>query len=290
MREHIQKILSLMNYPAPLSIHRFHSDEDGSPYGVWRIDYPDSTLVLKEAKAWELEIYRAFFREKTSCAPQLIASAAYDGQDYLLLEYIPGEDLRKCSREKLIHALDSLIAMQSAHWQDNRMENVGRGYEKSLPGRQNRREYLKDSALEAAYDAFLRAYASVPRTLCHDDLLPFNVLDTGSRAVFIDWEVGGILPYPVSLARLIAHGEEDPDAFFYMTDADRSFALDYYFDRLIRHKGILRPEYDKTMALFLFYEFCEWVYLGNKYDDAGRVRFQVYLTKAKEVANFILKT
>ena len=66
---------------------------------------------------------------------------------------------------------------------------------------------------ERAYEQYLQIYSDVPRTLCHDDLLPFNVLCAKERAVIIDWEYAGILPYPTSLARLIAHCEEDESAF-----------------------------------------------------------------------------
>lgn len=54
-----------------------------------------------------------------------------------------------------------------------------------------------------------------------DDLLPFNVIVSDDRAVLIDWEYGGILPYPSSFARLIAHGEEAEDSLFHMTREDR---------------------------------------------------------------------
>ena len=33
---------------------------------------------------------------------------------------------------------------------------------------------MKDPDLARAYETYLRLYAEVPRTLCHDDLLPFK--------------------------------------------------------------------------------------------------------------------
>lgn len=105
---------------------------------------------------------------------------------------------------------------------------------------------------------------------------------SGDRAVLIDWEYALILPYPTSLARLIAHGEEDENAFFHMTQADKDFAIDYYFEHLLQEKGIKYPEYRRTFDYFLLYEYCEWVAIGVKYGETNAERYRMYYTKAKE--------
>lgn len=116
--------------------------------------------------------------------------------------------------------MDALIYLQNMYWEKRQLQGIGHGFEASLSGRQKRGKYLNDTELEQAYERFLRIYQEIPRTLCHDDLLPFNVICTKECAVLIDWEYAGILPYPTSLARLIAHGEEDESAFFFMTQKD----------------------------------------------------------------------
>ena len=118
--------------------------------------------------------------------------------------------------------------------------------------------------------------------MCHDDLLPFNVLVNGNKATIIDWEYAGILPYPTSLVRLIAHGREEEDAFFYMTEADKSFAIDYYYEHLVKSKGISYEDYRRSVDYFLLYEYCEWIMLGNKYADEDIPRAREYLAKAKD--------
>ena len=101
-------------------------------------------------------------------------------------------------------------------------------------------------------------------------------------ATLIDWETAGILPYPTSLTRLIAHGEENESAFFHMTEDDKAFAADYYCEHLLRDKGISYQSYRRSMDLFLLYEYCEWIMLGNKYTDGDMVRYHQYLQKAKK--------
>lgn len=220
--------------------------------------------------------------------PKIYDISELDGKTWLLMEFIPGGDLRKCTRAKLTLVLDALIAMQERFWNDRSFERCGYSYEKSLAGRKKRGEYLEDLELEAAYGKFLEQYSAVPRTLCHDDLLPFNVLVSAERAVFIDWEYAGILPYPAAFARLIAHGEEGEDAFFHMRQADRAFAISYYYESLLKGKGISRADWQKTLDYFLLYEYCEWVMIGNRYGDTSGGRYRKYLALAKEMAKKLL--
>lgn len=105
---------------------------------------------------------------------------------------------------------------------------------------------------------------------------------SGDRAVPIDWEYALILPYPTSLARLIAHGEEDKNAFFHMTQLDREYAIQYYFEHFIRKKRIEYLEYRRTLDYFLLYEYCEWVAIGVQYGETDSERYQQYFAKAKE--------
>ena len=265
----------------PNSVSRFQNEEDGSAYDVWKIEMPSEVFVLKQAKGFELETYQTFFTQPNDYAPRLIGCCKTENSVFLLVEYIPGGNLMHCSRGLLTKALDSLVQMQSNFWGSF---DFGQSYEKSLSGRKNRRNYLNDPQLEAAYDEYLHEYSVVPRTLCHDDLLPFNIIINDERAVFIDWEYGGILPYPTSLVRMIAHGEEKDDAFFYMKESDKHFAIRYYYDALVSKYSIPYEDYLRSIKLFLFYEYCEWVFVGNKYGETDNDRFRRYLKKAKEMA------
>ena len=269
------------------AIHAFTVEEDGGAYAVWRIDAGSGSYVLKRAKAFELETYRCFFRDKKPYAPAFYGSCAFGGAAYFLMEYCPGEDLRRCEREKLRKALDALIEMQEEFWQREELYGSALTLEQSLAGVENRGRYLGSKRLEEVYAAFVRIYQTTPRTLCHDDLLPLNLL-IGERAVLIDWEYGGLLPYPTSFARLIAHGREEEGAFFYMTREDRSFAVQYYYDGLIKKHGIPYAEYRRTLDYFLFYEYCEWVMLGNRYDNRSDERYGYYLKLAEELAAKLL--
>jgi thiamine kinase-like enzyme len=198
------------------------------------------------------------------------------------MEYFDGQTLSRCTREKLTLALDALIELQNAWWQDTTRADAGLSFERCYESRQKWLPHMAD--LTEAFGAYLEAFCTMPRTLCNDDLLPFNVLSDGQLAVIIDWEYGGILPYPCALARLIAYGEDREDALFYMTQEDKEFALRYYYDRFIRHKGITWEEYSRTMELFLLKEYAEWVYCAHKSGDLGIPYYKPYYAKACTMA------
>lgn len=281
------RILEKMGFPVtPDKIHPFLNQEDGEHYNVWKIDVGNKPLVLKQAKGHETDTYRTFFSQKYDYVPELIRVFETGEYAYLLMEYIDGDDLRICSRDKLVSALDAIIRMQRNWWQaDIAGDSCGYDFEQSLANRKNRLTYLNDPQLEKVYSDYLLAYHALPRTLCHDDLLPFNILIQEDRAVLIDWEYGGMLPYPTSIARLIAHGEESQDAFFHMTQEDKNFAITYYYEQFIGTMGISLDAYLSAIQLFLFYEYCEWVYVGNKYGNTSTLRYETYYRKAKELAS-----
>ena len=263
-------------------------EEDGEPYEVWRVDVGDQRWILKKAKEYEYEIYTSFFSTPCPHVPELLGTATLDGCHYLLEVFVDGHNLMHCTRPDLKATLDSLIALQDANWGNSERALWGYHFDKSLEGRIRRGQYLGHPTLDAAYQRFLEAYRAVPRTLCHDDLLPFNVLVAPEGARLIDWEFGGILPYPTSLARLLAHGSEDDTQLFVMQESDRQFAIDYYYTHLISQHGISYPAYRNTLDLFFFYEYREWVYVGNRYGNTHSTNYQRYLPLALRQAEHIL--
>ena len=274
----IGKILKQLGLcQTPLAVTRFPHEEGDGFYNAWRVDFSEASYVLKQVKGKESEIYSRFLNKPCIFAPQQMAVTSFDQENYLLMEYISGCSMMKPKRKDLLLSIDSLIAMQSGFWNTNMESNA-------LESRINRGKYLADSRLERAYAAYLEDCACIPTALCHDDLLPFNVILSHDRAVFIDWEVGGILPYTASIARLFAHADEQEDAFFQMKETDKVYALEYYYARFLKDRGVAYESFLHSFKLALFYEYCEWVYVGNKYADTENDRFHSYFQKATEMA------
>lgn len=287
----VKNILKIMGFDLNKEhgkIVRFTNEEDGADYDVWKITIAGSAYVLKKAKGNELKVYSEFLRKLDKGVPHLYKSVKYDNDDYFLMDYVEGITLSKCCQSDLLKAVDALIYIQNLFWETKEPLNYEYSFEKTLENRQNRGKYLNDQELEKAYGKFLEYYQRLPRTLCHDDLLPFNIL-IDHQATIIDWEYAGILPYPTSLVRMIAHSEEDKKALFFMKESDKEFIVKYYYDHLLKDKGISYLEYQKTLNYFLLYEYCEWIMLGVKYQNTDTKRYQDYYRKAKELLKVINK-
>ena len=265
----------------------FICDEDGNEYEVWLVDAGEHRYVLKKAKGLETASYSVFFREKKPYAPAFHGSTVYEGDEYILLEYCLGETLQMADSGMLRKVIDSLSEMQNDYWQRDDLSGCAVTMERALRSVEDRGRYLGSELLEQAYALFMDVYKKVPRTLCHEDLLPINVL-VGDRAVLIDWEYGGILPYLSSFSRLIAHGRDDENAYFYIKKEDREKAVSYFYEKMVSNHGISREEYLRDLEHFLFYEYCEWVMLGNRYGSTDDERYGYYLKKAEETAAKLL--
>lgn len=96
--------------------------------------------------------------------------------------------------------------MQKATWNDGALSGCAYTFEKSLKDREHRGEIPQRRLARGGIRGISGRVRFRAKGLCHDDLLPFNVLVSEDRAVLIDWEFAGILPSPASFARLIAHG------------------------------------------------------------------------------------
>jgi hypothetical protein len=288
----LQKILGQIDsvFISPnATITQLRHEEDDELYRVWKIEANNSSYILKEAKGDEKYLYSAIPDVCKEYLPFVYQTITMDKKTYLLMEYVEGENLCRCDRARLTLALDALMALQQETWEMPATGFLKNTFKASLARRQNRGKYLNDALLEEAYDKFMAVYNSIAKSLCHDDLLPFNIITNDRKAVLIDWEVGGMLPYPTSFARFIAHTQEDTEAMFYMAAADKSFAIDYYYKNLLEKKGISYSEWLYILECFLFYEYCEWVFVGNKYQATDGEYYKKYLPLAKQQAAKILQ-
>ena len=114
----------------------FWHEEENEDYAVWKIEENDAFYVLKKTDEQKLEIYQAFLSDLDGGAPRLYKSLKFQGNFYLLTEFVEGHDLRRCDRKCLISVLNALIYLQNQYWQRTDLQNAGFGFAASLPGRE----------------------------------------------------------------------------------------------------------------------------------------------------------
>ena len=282
MNDMIKKLLQI---DQEILVEQIKHEEDENYYNVWKVIIDKKIYIFKKSSKIEESIYKLYLGKLEKGVPKLYKTITHNNEIYLLMEYFEGENICKASKDKLKVVLDNLIFEQNQFWNNVALDNPNYSYEYTILRRIDRGTYLKDSLIKKHYDKFLEYYKKLPRTLCHDDLLPFNVLVNNNNACIIDWEVGGILPYPVSIARLIAHGKDNENYLFYMTDSDKEYAIKYYYDNFIKYKDISYEDYIDAINYFLLFEYCEWIMLKEKYQEEHEIHKEYYLKAINHIKN-----
>ncbi len=261
-------------------------DNDGEykrRYNVYKLTANGKACVLKKSDSQETAIYRDFFQGRGFAVPEYFGSVECDGAVWMLMEYIEGPDLRRFDREMALACAETLSQVQNVYWDSA----AGGSRFQRYWERVNRRcRCLQDyPELAKGYGMFLSRQLDCPRTLCSGDFLQCNGILHNGRAYMIDWGFGGILPYTLDIARLIAHGAEEPEpgAFpFYMDAELRSHFLRAHYERL-EHK----PDWEryiqdvKLAALNEYVEFLE-VLINDPETSREEITAGFYYRRAME--------
>jgi hypothetical protein len=270
-------------------IARFFDDcvyDEGKGYNTYKITVNGRSFVLKKyAYPEDLEDeVKQYSLLKGLPVPELLCAA----EDCILMRFVPGDDLKDPTDESIRAFSKSLLAVMNAY-------PMGRGYETAryeryLKRLEKRAGYLKNEPeLMRAFGLFFERQKEIPLTLSNSDILPINVLYDGERAVIIDWEFGGFMPYALDIARFITHATENGEVTsFKMSGEQKKLFIDLVFEGLE-----VRPEravYDRDILLAQFNECVEILeyYLGDETAERGKV-FELYYPMAEKLADLIVR-
>lgn len=281
----------LLNLDGPVSAERF-CDDDGDykrKYNVYKLSANGKTFVLKKSDSREVTLYRDFLQNRGFAVPEYYGYVEYGDALWLLMEHIGGPDLRRFDREMALASAKTLSQIQNAYWNSPIDDGRFQRYQERI----NRRaRCLQDyPELAKAYRLFLARQEACPRTLCSGDFLPCNGILRNGRVYMIDWAFGGVLPYALDVARLIAHGSEkpEPNAFpFYMDGDLRSAFVRAHYERLER-----KPDWEqyirdiKLAALNEYVEFLEAL-INDPETSREEIEGDFYYRRAVEAAKAII--
>ncbi len=258
-------------------------------YNVYKISTEEKTYVLKRSDKAETVLYRDFLQGKDFAVPQYYGDTEYDGHVWLLMEYIDGPDMRRFNQEMAAACADTLAHIQNFYWGCEMEDGRFRRYWERI---QRRAECLKkEPEIAAAYNRFLERQKNCPRTLSNGDFLQFNGILRGGRVYMIDWGFGGIMPYALDIARLIAHGsdvQEDGGFPFYMDDELRKNFVQAQYERLKQ-----KPDWDRyimDIRLAALNEYVEFLEEDLNDPEVSREELEggFYYKRARELAEIII--
>ncbi len=259
---------------------QFCDDGEGevNQYNVYKITTREKCYVLKKSDQAEIGIYEHFLKGQGLPVPDYFGSARWGGKQWILIEYIPGTDLREYSSDMAFSCAESLSRIANRYWQEDEADFIRKRqddrFERYWKRINKRAECLKEEpVLKAAYDIFLERQLTCPRTLSNGDFLQFNAIFRDGKVTLVDWAFGGIMPYALDIARMIAHGTENRQTFpFYMTRAHKELFVERTYE-LLEHK----PSYERYLAdirLAVLNEYIEFI--ESDLLDSSQVRDEVF--------------
>lgn len=261
-----------------LDIKQIKNEDGDDFYNVWMIVSDNNSYILKRSTENEISNYNVLLNIPI---PKYYGNLKYYNKLYILIEYLDGDNLMNGNLYKCTKAIDTIIEINKKYL-NNEVE-LSDTFDKELIRINKRLEYLNDELLERKYLEFIDVYKKTIKTVCHNDLLPFNMIIVNNIAYLIDLENIGYLPYLLMFARFIAHYKDIKGYLFYLEDSVKEYLIKYYYDNFVSLLNKSYEEYLYELDLFLFFEYTEWVYVYNRYNIKKDERFNYYLSKCYEI-------
>lgn len=261
-----------------LDIKQIKNEDGDDFYNVWMIVSDNNSYILKRSTENEISNYKVLLNIPI---PKYYGNLKYYNKLYILIEYLDGDNLMNGNLDKCTKAIDTIIEINKKYL-NNEVE-LSDTFDKELIRINKRLEYLNDELLERKYLEFIDVYKKTIKTVCHNDLLPFNMIIVNNIAYLIDLENIGYLPYLLMFARFIAHYKNIKGYLFYLEDSVKEYLIKYYYDNFVSLLNKSYEEYLSELDLFLFFEYTEWVYVYNRYKLPKDERFNYYLSKCYEI-------
>lgn len=265
-------------------------DEDinyNRTYNVFKITIDRISYLLKKSGIDEVNVYKTYLQNQDLPVPRYYGSTNYKDELWLLIEYIEGNDLRDFTLEYAHACATSIVNIMNRYW---KVADTTDPRFKKYYARITKRSLCleKEPLLQQAYAIFLNRQLTCPLTLSNGDFLQFNGIFKNGKVIVIDWGFGGIMPYSLDIARLIAHGSEDKKAFpFYMNDTYRKIYIDDIYKQL--NETIARDQFEYDIKLSLLNEYIEFIERELNDETIDRDEgFTFYYDHAQKIAKEIL--
>lgn len=272
-RKELQPILEKMSVQKQEEVLRFIDTELDKVYDVYSIKTQNGTRILKllEERRFDKSKYDTYFAGKGFAVPEIYENVSVDGKDYVLMQLVKGKDARNCNPVDARKVGEELGEIQKFYLTDGgHTESAEYYWNRYLEKYYAKLKLLFDD-IDDVWEKAKQRFYEVPQTLVHDDLLPINVLIGEDRPWIIDWEIAGIYPYFLDLARF-AYVFCSINNQFFISDASADAFITAYYEEMKKNSAFNVDKkqflYDVTIsALYQYIMFQDYDKAQEELED-----------------------
>lgn len=257
-RKELQPILSELSIQREEDIFRFIDTQLDKIYNVYLIKTPDENSIIKqlEERRFDKAKHDIFFAGKGFAVPEIFENVSVDGKDYVLMQLVEGEDARNCTPEDAAKIGQELGKIQSFYLTDGGHTETAEYYWNRYLEKYYQKLKVFFEDIDDVWEKLKQRFFEAPQTLIHDDLLPINVLIGEDRPWIIDWEIAGIYPYFLDLARFAYVFCSIDNQFFISDEAAKAF-IDAYYEEMKKNSFfyIDKQQFFHDVAISAFYQY-----------------------------------
>lgn len=257
-RKELQPVLEKISVQDGADILRFIDTNLDKIYDVYLIKLKAKTFILKqlEERRFDKTKYDTYFAGKGFAVPKIFETFSAGEKDYVLMQCIEGNDARNCSSEDAGKVGLELGKIQSYYLSDGGHTETAEYYWNRYLEKYYEKLKTFFSDIDDVWETSKKRFFEVPQTLIHDDLLPINVLIGENQPWIIDWEIAGIYPYFLDLARFAYVFCSVDNDFFISGEAANTF-VDSYYKELKKNPnfGIDKKQFLYDVAISALYQY-----------------------------------
>ena len=284
-RKELQPILEKMSVQKQEEVLRFIDRELDKVYDVYFIKTQNGTRILKllEERRFDKSKYDTYFAGKGFAVPEIYEKVSVDGKDYVLMQLVKGKDARNCNPVDAGKVGEELGKIQKFYLTDGgHTESAEYYWNRYLEKYYAKLKLLFDD-IDDVWEKAKQRFYEVPQTLVHDDLLPINVLIGEDRPWIIDWEIAGIYPYFLDLARF-AYVFCSINNQFFISDASADAFIKAYYEEMKKNSAFNVDKkqflYDVTIsALYQYIMFQDYDKSREELEDTVDYKYLKEITE-----------
>lgn len=203
-----------------LEVSPFFNERLDKDYQVYRLATREGKfVVLKKANKEECDANQLLSElNRVEISPEFIKITIDSNENYwLITEFFSGEDLSILKKKGATQLGEELAKLANYFFEANdKLITFSPNKKNQIESKYQLLEKLTNNLdLYKTYEEYIIRFKEIPNTICHDDLLPINVLfdEKNNRIKILDWEHVRLSSYICDVARFSAFYSDDEVSF-----------------------------------------------------------------------------